>query len=161
MIRKALLPLIGALLVATPLSAAPRFIGPWFIDSTLNRATGGASLTAGQNTTELGITFTCFDRHLSLGVWKPHGSLGLQLGLRTTATVQVDHFPPVGLVGIGTQRNLAEFDLKVGLVMRQMLSGRTATLAFDDNNGNSITETFPLDNTDYAFGPLAQNCPLQ
>ena len=71
---------VVSMLFAAPLSAAPRFIGPWFTDATLNRATNTVSLTAGQNTTELGITVTCFDRHVSLGIWKPHGSLDLDLG---------------------------------------------------------------------------------
>ena len=152
---------VVGLLLAGPLAAAPRFIGPWFTDSTLNRATNTVSLTAGQNTTDLGITVTCFDHQLSLGVWKPHGSLGLDLGRQTTVTFRVDQFDPVLLVGIGTQRNLAEFTENVDILLREIFAGRQVHMIFDGKAGKTIEETFPLDNTAFAFADIAQNCPLQ
>jgi len=152
---------VVCMLVAAPLAAAPRFIGPWFTDSSLNRATNTVSLTAGQNTPDLGITVTCFDRHVSLGIWKPHGSLDLDLGRQATVTFRVDQFDPVLLVGIGTQRNLAEFSQNVDILMREIFAGRQVHMIFDGKPGSTIEETFPLDNTPYAFADIAQNCPLQ
>jgi hypothetical protein len=159
-VRRLLAALALGCLLAAPLDAAPRFIGPWFTDATVNTLTGLTSLTAGQNTERLGISFTCVDRRISFGVWKPRGSLKLEIARQTRLSVKVDVYDPIELVGIATQRNLAEFEQQVGLIAREMLVGAKADIVFTDTDGDETRETFPLANTQIAFAALAQSCPL-
>ncbi len=154
----AALTLLGIL--ATPALAAPRFIGPWFTDATVNTLTGLTSLTAGQNTDALGITFTCVDRRLILGIWKPHGSLKLDIARRMKLSVKVDAYDPIEVVGVATQGNLAEFEQRIGLIAREMLVGAKAVVLLMDTGGDETQETFPLANTQIAFADIATACPL-
>jgi len=151
--------LLVCLLTATA-HAAPRFIGPWFIDATMNTATETPALTAGQNTASLGIKFTCFDHRLTLGIWKPQSGLRLAVPGRAVVSLKVDGRDPVIIKGYATATNLAEFYQDVAPVMRQMLAGENVAVALTDDHGNSFSETFPLANTAQAFYGLAQACAL-
>ena len=140
-------------------SAAPRYIGPWFVEQTVDRITGQVVSTAGQNSTTLGITFTCFDGGLTLGVWRAEGSLGLEIARKVTVAVQVDALPAMTLVGVGTRRNLAEFE-QAERVAQQFLAGRQAQVVFADRDGREVGEIFRLDNTAIAFSALG-GCPIR
>ncbi len=148
------------LALTLPAQAAPRFIGPWFVDVTLNTATETTSLTAGQNTTAMGITLTCFDRHLTLGVWKPGSGLRLVVPSKALVSVQVDAQDPIIVKGYATAPNLAEFYTNVEPIMRQMLAGERVAVTLTDGDGNTRSENFPLANTAQAFSGLTRYCPL-
>ena len=156
----ALVLLAGTAKAGTAKAGEYRYIGPWFTTATVNSANDQPSLVAGQNDRDLGLDFTCFDRHVSLGLWKPGGSLGLAVSAATRLTVRVDSQAPVFLLGVGTAANLAEFDENVGLVMREMLAGRRADLLFVDHDGHEIRQVFRLDNANIAFADIARACPL-
>lgn len=153
--------LLSALALAPPALAVPRFIGPWFTDATLNTATDTPTLTAGQNTAELGITLTCFDHRLSLGIWKPQNGLELSVPAPAQVSVKIDTYDAIEVKGYATAPNLAEFYQNIGLMMREMLVGETVAVSLTDEHGTTHSETFALANTAQAFAVLARSCPLQ
>jgi hypothetical protein len=154
------LALLLACLLPASAQAVPHFIGPWFIDATINTATGTPTLTAGQNTAELGITFTCFDHRLSLGIWKPESGLRLTVPSPAMVSVQIAPYDAITVKGYATAPNLAEFYQNVGLMMREMLVGENVSVTLTDENNNTRSETFPLANTAQAFAGLARACAL-
>jgi len=143
-----------------PAHAAPRFIGPWFVDVTLNTATETTSITAGQNTTSLGITLTCFDHRLTFGVWKPGSGLRLTVPSTAQVAVQIDAQEPIIVKGYATAPNLAEFYSSIEPMMRQMLAGERVAVTLTEADGTQHSEIFPLANTAQAFAGLTRNCAL-
>lgn len=158
--KRSVLAFVCAALAAGSAVAAPRYIGPWYTDGVMSKTTGATSFSAGQNTDQLGITFSCTDQTLVMGVWKPRGSLDLEIARKVGVVVKVDVYDPIRLVGVGMQRNMAEFDHGIGLVMREMLVGKQAEVIFADRHGNTVREVFLLANTGIAFDALARNCRL-
>jgi hypothetical protein len=141
--------------IATAQATDYRFVGPWFTTATINTANNQPSLVAGQNNADLGISFTCFDNKITLGLWQPSGSLRLRTARRTHVEIKIDEYDKIVLVGIATAPNLAEFDQNIGLIMREMLQGRQASVIF-----NNAQETYRLDNAAIAFAGIAALCPL-
>lgn len=154
---------LAAMLLLSALAPAwadYRYVGPWFVTATLNTANGQTSLVTGQNSETLGINFTCFDRRVSMGIWQPGRSLMLPVAARTAVELRINALDPIRLVGIATAPNLAEYDVNIGLVVREMLAGGQADVLFTDHAGRNIHEIFRLDNAVRAFADIGRACPL-